>query len=37
MVSRHGQDIQDVPLEAALGPRKDVPLELYREAKVFFG
>ena len=37
MVSRKGQDIEDVPLDAALGPRKDVPLELYREAEVFFG
>jgi len=37
MVSRKGQDIEDVPLEEALGPRKDVPIELYREAEVFFG
>ena len=37
MVARRGQDIADVPLEEALGPRKDVPLELYREAEVFFG
>ena len=37
MVSRRGQDIEDVPLDAAMGPRKDVPLELYREAEVFFG
>jgi phosphofructokinase-like protein len=37
MVARKGQDIVDVPLDEALGPRKDVPLELYREAEVFFG
>jgi phosphofructokinase-like protein len=37
MVSRRGQDMEDVPLATALGPRKDVPLELYREAQVFFG
>ena len=37
MVSRRGQEIEDVPLEAALGPRSVVPLELYREAEVFFG
>ncbi|GIU96787.1 MAG: pyrophosphate--fructose 6-phosphate 1-phosphotransferase [Actinomycetota bacterium] len=37
MVSRRGQDVRDVPLTEALGPRKDVPLDLYREAEVFFG
>ncbi len=37
MVARRGQDIEDVPLEEAMGPRKDVPLELYRDAEVFFG
>jgi 6-phosphofructokinase 1 len=37
MVSRHGQDVADVPLSEALGPRRVVPLELYREAAVFFG
>jgi ATP-dependent phosphofructokinase / diphosphate-dependent phosphofructokinase len=37
MVSRIGQDIGDVPIEEALGPRKTVPIELYREAGVFFG
>jgi hypothetical protein len=26
-----------VPLAEAMGPRKDVPIELYREAEVFFG
>jgi len=37
MVSRRGQDIEDVPLEEATGPRRVVPLDLYREAEVFFG
>ncbi len=37
MVSRQGQDIADVPLTEATGPRKVVPHELYREAEVFFG
>jgi 6-phosphofructokinase 1 len=37
MVSRRGQDVVDVPLSAALGPRRVVPLDLYREAEVFFG
>ena len=37
MVARKGQDIEDVPLADAMGPRKDVPIELYREAEVFFG
>jgi ATP-dependent phosphofructokinase / diphosphate-dependent phosphofructokinase len=37
MVARKGQDIEDVPLAEAMGPRKDVPIELYREAEVFFG
>jgi hypothetical protein len=37
MVSRKGQDVVDVPIEEALGPRRDVPLQLYREAEVFFG
>jgi len=37
MVSRHGQDVIDVPLEEAKGPRKVVPLDRYREAEVFFG
>jgi len=37
MVSRHGQDVVDLPLSTALGPRKVVPLDLYREAEVFFG
>ncbi len=37
MVARRGQDIIDVPLADALQERKLVPLELYREAGVFFG
>ncbi|HEV8564556.1 MAG TPA: 6-phosphofructokinase, partial [Actinomycetota bacterium] len=37
MVSRRGQDVVDVSLEAANGPRSTVPVELYREAEVFFG
>ena len=37
MVARRGQDIVDVPLADAIRERKLVPLELYREAEVFFG
>jgi phosphofructokinase-like protein len=37
MVSRRAQEVEDVPISEALGPRKVVPLELYREAEVFFG
>jgi 6-phosphofructokinase 1 len=37
MVSRRGQDVVDVSLEAANGPRSVVPVDLYREAEVFFG
>jgi 6-phosphofructokinase 1 len=37
MVSRRGQDVIDVPLDEARGPRKVVPLDLYREAEIFFG
>ncbi len=37
LVSRHAQDIVDVPLSAVTGPRNVVPLGLYREAEVFFG
>jgi phosphofructokinase-like protein len=37
MVSRRGQDVVDVPLAEATGPRKVVPAELYREAAIFFG
>jgi len=37
MTSRRGQEILDVPLAEALGPRALVPLDLYRDAEVFFG
>jgi ATP-dependent phosphofructokinase / diphosphate-dependent phosphofructokinase len=37
MISRNGQDVADVPLAEATGPRKVVPPELYREAAIFFG
>jgi ATP-dependent phosphofructokinase / diphosphate-dependent phosphofructokinase len=37
MVSRKGQDIADVPLAEATGPRRVVPKDLYREAEIFFG
>jgi 6-phosphofructokinase 1 len=37
MVSRRGQDVADVPLAEATGPRRVVPQELYREAEIFFG
>jgi 6-phosphofructokinase 1 len=37
MISRQGQDVLDVDLREALGPRRVVPLERYRDAEVFFG
>jgi 6-phosphofructokinase 1 len=37
MVARKGQDIADVSLAEATGPRKVVTHELYREAEIFFG
>jgi phosphofructokinase-like protein len=37
MVARKGQDVADVPLVEATGPRKVVPPDLYREAEIFFG
>ena len=37
MVARRAQDIIDVPLASAVADRNVVPLELYREAEVFFG
>jgi ATP-dependent phosphofructokinase / diphosphate-dependent phosphofructokinase len=37
MVARKGQDIADVPLSEATGPRRVVPHDLYREAEIFFG
>ncbi len=37
MVSRQGQDVADVDLQEATGPRRVVPIERYRDAEVFFG
>ena len=37
MVALHGTDIVRVPLEAATGTLKTVPMERYEEAKAFFG
>jgi 6-phosphofructokinase 1 len=37
MISRQGQDVVDVDLREALGSRRVVPLERYRDAEVFFG
>ena len=37
MVGRQAQEIVDVPLRTAVEQRSVVPLELYREAEVFFG
>jgi phosphofructokinase-like protein len=37
MVARKAQDIGDVPIADAVAERKVVPIELYREAEVFFG
>jgi len=37
MVALHGTDIVRVPLEAATGTLKTVPIERYEEAKAFFG
>ena len=37
MVARKAQDIRDVPIADAVSERNVVPLELYREAEVFFG
>ncbi|MGH2641848.1 MAG: 6-phosphofructokinase, partial [Actinomycetota bacterium] len=37
MVARKAQDIRDVPIAEAVSERNVVPLELYREAEVFFG
>jgi 6-phosphofructokinase 1 len=37
MISRQAQEVADVSLQEALGPRRLVPLDLYREAEVFFG
>ncbi|MCD6020651.1 MAG: 6-phosphofructokinase [Actinomycetia bacterium] len=37
MVARKAQDIRDVPITEAVSERNLVPVELYREAEVFFG
>jgi ATP-dependent phosphofructokinase / diphosphate-dependent phosphofructokinase len=37
MVARKAQDIRDVPIAEAVSERNLVPVELYREAEVFFG
>jgi phosphofructokinase-like protein len=37
MVARKAQDIRDVPIPDAVAERNLVPLDLYREAQVFFG
>jgi ATP-dependent phosphofructokinase / diphosphate-dependent phosphofructokinase len=37
MVARKAQEVRDVPIADAVTERNVVPLELYREAEVFFG
>ncbi len=37
MVARKAQEVRDVPIADAVMERNVVPLELYREAEVFFG
>jgi 6-phosphofructokinase 1 len=37
MVARKAQDVRDVPIAEAVSERNLVPVELYREAEVFFG
>jgi 6-phosphofructokinase 1 len=37
MVARKAQDVRDVPIAEAVAERNVVPVELYREAEVFFG
>jgi 6-phosphofructokinase 1 len=37
MVARRAQDVRDVPIAQAVEQRSVVPVELYREAEVFFG
>ncbi len=37
MVARKAQDVRDVPIAEAVATRNVVPLDLYREAAVFFG
>jgi ATP-dependent phosphofructokinase / diphosphate-dependent phosphofructokinase len=37
MVARKAQEVRDVPIADAVAHRNVVPMELYREAEVFFG
>ncbi|HYJ60093.1 MAG TPA: ATP-dependent 6-phosphofructokinase [Actinomycetota bacterium] len=37
MVARKAQDVRDVPIAEAVAERNVVPVDLYREAEVFFG
>jgi ATP-dependent phosphofructokinase / diphosphate-dependent phosphofructokinase len=37
MVARKAQEVRDVPIADAVAERNVVPMELYREAEVFFG
>jgi ATP-dependent phosphofructokinase / diphosphate-dependent phosphofructokinase len=37
MVARKAQDVRDVPIADAVAERNVVPVDLYREAEVFFG
>jgi 6-phosphofructokinase 1 len=37
MVARKAQDVRDVSIDEAVEHRNVVPVELYREAEVFFG
>ena len=37
MVARKAQDVRDVPIAEAVAERNVVPVDLYREAQVFFG
>jgi 6-phosphofructokinase 1 len=37
MVARKAQEVRDVPIAEACAFRNVVPIELYREAEVFFG
>jgi ATP-dependent phosphofructokinase / diphosphate-dependent phosphofructokinase len=37
MVARKAQDVRDVPIAEAVAERNVVPMDLYREAQVFFG
>jgi len=37
MASLRGSDIVPIPLEDAVGKTKNVPVERYEEARLFFG